>query len=247
MKYFKYFLVVGFLITASRAENRLVVNDTTVSSGDTVWVTIDMENDDEVVSFQFDLELPESLIYSGVSELSDRAVDHELYVSIIDGVLRVMALSSTLEAFTDNAGTLVILGFTSSLEHGIFDVSLINPILGNYNSENILTGYVNGTITIVQIDYSGPIWYISNTGSDSNYGYEESPFATIQHGINLSANGDTVIALPGLYYENVDYSGKNIVVGSLLLTSGDTTHINQTIIDGGGLVSTVSFINVESD
>jgi hypothetical protein len=34
--------------------------------------------------------------------------------------------------------------------------------------------------------YAGPTWHVSTSGSDDNDGSEESPFATIQHGIDLS-------------------------------------------------------------
>jgi len=247
MKYLKIILIAVVLMSASQAGNRLIVNDTTISSGDTVWVTIDMENDDGVVSFQFDLEFPETLIYSGVAELSERAVDHELYYSMIDGVSRVMALSNTLTTFTGNSGTLVTLGFTTSLEHGIFDFELINPILGDHNSENILTGYENGTITIEQIDYDGPVWHVSSTGLDSNSGYEESPFSTIQHGIDRSTDFDTVIVHPGIYFENINFNGKNVVVSSLQLTTNDTSYISSTIIDGGSSGSVVTIGSGETN
>ncbi|MFH2049961.1 MAG: choice-of-anchor D domain-containing protein, partial [bacterium] len=81
--------------------------------------------------------------------------------------------------------------------------------------------------------YDGPVWYISTTGNDSlNNGSETAPFASIQHGINESINGDTVLVHPGTYVENINFNGKNIVVGSLFLTTQDTSYITQTIIDG---------------
>ena len=247
MKYLKIILIAVVLISASQAANRLIVNDTTISSGDTVWVTIDMENDDGVVSFQFDLDSPETLIYSGVAELSERAVDHELYLSTSGGVLRVMALSNTLTAFAGNSETLVTLGFTTSLENGIFDFELINPILGDHNSENILTGYENGTITIEQTDYDGPVWHVSSTGLDSNFGYEESPFSTIQHGIDRSTDFDTVIVHPGIYFENINFNGKNVVVSSLEITTSDTSYISATIIDGNSSGSVVTIRSGETN
>jgi len=69
-----------------------------------------------------------------------------------------------------------------------------------------------------------------------------SDYATIQGGIDNSEDGDTVLVQPGLYYENINYNQKNIVLGSLFMTMGDTSYISSTIVDGGdsGSVVTIS-------
>jgi len=69
---------------------------------------------------------------------------------------------------------------------------------------------------------------------------------TIQAGINVAINGDTVLVQPGTYVENINYNGKNITVASLFLTTQDTGYISQTIIDGGnGYTRVVIFYNGE--
>jgi hypothetical protein len=57
-------------------------------------------------------------------------------------------------------------------------------------------------------------------------------YSTIQQGINASIDGDTVLVQPGTYVENINFNGQNIVLGSLFLTTGDTSYISQTVIDG---------------
>ncbi len=57
-------------------------------------------------------------------------------------------------------------------------------------------------------------------------------YASIQEGINASADGDTVLVYPGRYFEHINYNGKTIAVGSLNLTTGEEQYIHETIIDG---------------
>lgn len=57
--------------------------------------------------------------------------------------------------------------------------------------------------------------------------------ATIQEGINMSENGDTVLVAPGTYVENINFKGKNIHVASHFILARDRTKIEETIIDGG--------------
>ncbi len=49
----------------------------------------------------------------------------------------------------------------------------------------------------------------------------------------------------GTYVENINFNGKNIVVGSLFLTTRDSSYISQTVIDGDSSGSVVTFENGE--
>jgi hypothetical protein len=59
-------------------------------------------------------------------------------------------------------------------------------------------------------------------------------FSRIQSAINVAADGDTVLVLPGTYVENIDFIGKDIVLRS---EQGP----EQTILDGNRLGPVVIF------
>ena len=56
-----------------------------------------------------------------------------------------------------------------------------------------------------------------------------SDHATIQDAINASDDRDTILVAPGTYQENINYSGKNIVIGSYFLSYGLEYFIEQTV------------------
>ncbi|MCF7912282.1 MAG: T9SS type A sorting domain-containing protein [Candidatus Cloacimonetes bacterium] len=76
--------------------------------------------------------------------------------------------------------------------------------------------------------------------------YVPEDYSTIQAAIFIAQNADNIIVSPGTYYENIDYLGKAIRIASLYYTTGDTTYISQTIIDGSsqGSVVTISGENL---
>jgi len=68
-------------------------------------------------------------------------------------------------------------------------------------------------------------------------------YPTIQAGIDASVDGDTVLVQPGIYVENLLIDSKDIVLGSLFLTTEDTSYISQTIVDGDSANTVVQFSN----
>jgi parallel beta-helix repeat protein len=70
-------------------------------------------------------------------------------------------------------------------------------------------------------------------------------YPAIQQGIDAGVDGDTVLVQPGTYVENINFNGHNVVLGSLLLTTGDPSYISQTIIDGDSSGTVISLAGGE--
>jgi hypothetical protein len=71
-------------------------------------------------------------------------------------------------------------------------------------------------------------------------------YSTIQHAINSSDDGDTVLAQPGTYVENINFNGHSIVLASMFLMTGETGYIEQTVIDGSSSGSVITLENRET-
>jgi hypothetical protein len=81
--------------------------------------------------------------------------------------------------------------------------------------------------------YMGKLWHVTPDGNDLlGDGTDQSPFLTIQKGIDCAQIGDTVLVEKGLYRENINVENKKgIVVTSRYLSKPDESTIKATIIE----------------
>ena len=76
-------------------------------------------------------------------------------------------------------------------------------------------------------------WYVDDDCPGPSYvGTPADPFCSIQDAIDAAADGDTVLVLPGIYHEMIDFIGKAITLRSV-------DGAGATIIDGAGLNDSV--------
>jgi len=70
-------------------------------------------------------------------------------------------------------------------------------------------------------------------------------YATIQEAIDAAEDGDIIVVQAGVYRESIDFRGKNITLQSV--DPDDKTVVEETIIDGGGSGTVVSFRSGENE
>jgi predicted outer membrane repeat protein len=118
-----------------------------------------------------------------------------------------------------------------------------NDASGNDNHGTIY-GATWSTNVPFQQTYSGPVWHVSTTGSDSmGDGSEENPFGSIQIGLDSSSEGDTVLVESGTYVENIIWPATN---GIQLIGSGE----ENCVIDGDSTARVITIhdsLNVNID
>ncbi len=130
-------------------------------------------------------------------------------------------------------------------ENGARGRDLCQAHNGDYVLGGFTTSFGDGSVDFYLLRAPGDlsssdIFYVATDGSDqTGDGSYGSPFATIQHAIDLADHDYEVEVQPGTYYENLDFLGKTIHVSSAYSDATDHNTIEQTIIDGGGSGSVV--------
>jgi len=102
----------------------------------------------------------------------------------------------------------------------------------NYSYANVTSDQIDQDFNAV---YVGIIVKADGTGD----------FRTIQAAIDAVSSGDMIIVYPETYYENINLSGKDIIVIST--DPNDPAVVAGTIIDGSGSGSVVTFLGTESE
>ncbi|MCB5230219.1 MAG: DUF1565 domain-containing protein, partial [Candidatus Cloacimonas sp.] len=86
---------------------------------------------------------------------------------------------------------------------------------------------------------SAAVWEIKQDGTGD--------FKTINEGFHMARSGDTILVYPGVYYERINFQGKNINLTSLYRENIDNREmIAETVIDGAHQGTVITLKNNET-
>lgn len=151
MKYYILYLYLFLLITGNiQAANILSLDSLVANPLDTLTIEVSINNDDAFVAFQFDVQLPDGFAFvEGSAVFAGREGNHVLMPSDQgNNKRRFVAFSPSNELFAGNTGQVMQFKIVLPASTGIFPLALSNVIVGNANSENILTGIVDGIVNV---------------------------------------------------------------------------------------------------
>lgn len=120
MKRFLLIIVIAALTLGAAAKDRFYIEDFTITPGETMTVSIMLDNEATYTAFQTDLYLPEGLTVEQedgdyIFDLTTRkGSDHMISAQLReDGSIRLLSYSLRIKAYSGNSGALVTFNVTA--------------------------------------------------------------------------------------------------------------------------------------
>lgn len=151
---FVLMLAVSFCILSTQliaGQNILKIHDATTAPGSTASINIEIINEDAFVAFQVDIPLEQGFGHTtNASSLSPRSNGHYINSSVLPGsnLLRIIAFSLYNTPFLGNNGIVATFSLSVPETPGTYPLVPTGAVISNAVGGQILTGTVNGTLTI---------------------------------------------------------------------------------------------------
>ena len=145
--------LLAFILTPTSAQNTMQIDNVQGVINSTVAVPISITNDEEFISFQCDVLLPDGFNYvPGSITLTPRSTDHVVNVTNIeDNTIRILSYSLNNSVFLLDSGVVAKFSLSTPSTEGDYVVGIENGIIGNAQSINVLDSLVVGEISLVPI------------------------------------------------------------------------------------------------
>ena len=153
------------------ANDRFYIDDFSVNAGDTIEVSIMLDNEMDYTAFQSDLYLPEGFTVlqnangSYQMALTDRKARSHTFSTQMqsDGSIRMLSYSTALAAYKNNSGALVILTLTAAEDFtGPSAIVLKNTLFTTLDGVEVAFPDETCTVTIATTALPGDV---NNDGS----------------------------------------------------------------------------------
>ncbi|MEA5100499.1 MAG: choice-of-anchor D domain-containing protein, partial [Bacteroidales bacterium] len=187
-------LLLG-IVFQLRADNILSVSSASGHPNDTVQIQLSLSNTDNVVAFQAEIPLGNSLSYIPNScVLSSRSNGHSITASVVNGVLKILSYSLSLSPYSGNSGVLATFRLRLGNEPGNINLTLTNTRLSNSSGTALTHTNTNGVITLLS-----PKIRINNPQIDFGHYPIRS---TYNNSINVTNIGNEPLVINSLSFSN---------------------------------------------
>jgi hypothetical protein len=194
-------LLLG-IVWQSKADNVISVSSAQGHPNDTVLIQLSLTNTDNVVAFQVEIPLGNSLSYIPNScVLTSRTNGHTITASVVNGVLKILSYSLSLSPYSGNSGVLATFKLRLGNEPGNISLTLNNTRLSNSSGTALTHTNTNGIITLLS-----PKIRINNPQIDFGHYPIHS---TYNNSINITNIGNEPLSINNISFSNTAFSANN--------------------------------------
>lgn len=216
------------------AVNELHIDNVAGTSDEEVTINLRMNNQDPILGFHLEFQMPEALKYvDGSFSLSDRKEDHEAVVTLQGNLLRIVGYSATGKAFKNEEGLLGSFRVKLSGRQGVYlqtSKAILTTMLDEVAS-NVLSASYSGYVNIVspQLNANNTLDFgecsltedIEKTFTISNYGNADLVISKVLFdNENLSVKEQLPLIIS-------QWDSKTITVQNTDKTEGDFSSLMQ--------------------
>lgn len=134
--------------------DELKIHDAIARQGEPCLVSITMDNLSEISALQFDLVLSEGIsVNKNSTQLSGRSNGHSLAISDIgNNTFRFISYSGSLNTYSGSSGEVISIALevAPTVSLGTYSLQLQNVVLSDVNSRNVVSGYFDGSLQVLE-------------------------------------------------------------------------------------------------
>jgi len=225
-----------------QAENVLKTGHYQVLPNAEFVIQIEAENSSPFVAFQVDIPIPVGFKYTdGSAQLNPARISgHALSASMLTGnILRLIGYSAGNTAFLGNSGSLVNFTCKSETVPATYALELRQALMGDNQSANILTGSVNGDVTVL-----APNLKLSTT--ELNYG--RVPLgSTAEKTFQITNEGNSDLVIHSLNFNDTQFSTTQASSFTISANSSQSISVRFTPLAKAVLTNQLQISSNDSD
>ena len=150
MKRLGILIIAMLLCVTASAQNSLSLSSAQGHPGDTLTLTLSLNNSSAVTAMQTFIPLGSQLAYvAGSATLGSRSVGHQLTATVLRDTLRIYSYSLSLNPYSGNSGALLTFRVVLSKEPGTYTLPLCSAMLSSATGSSLSVQASAGSVTIL--------------------------------------------------------------------------------------------------
>ena len=219
------FAVLAVVAMCAAATDRFYIEDFTINAGETLMVSIMLDNEMAYTAFQTDIYLPEGLTVEQedgdyVFDLTSRkGRDHIIASQVqVDGAIRIMSYSPSIKTYSGNSGALVTFNVTATGNvGGPTTIELKNTLFTTTSGTEIAFNDETCNVNILLKQLTGEIVFTPHGELDETiYYYEEYGYNYTSVDICYTGDEDVTFTIRGVDNDYQQKKGRSSCITLVL-------------------------------